>query len=443
MPHTSKSKLSRTALPFRNRVRRLSAAFLLSVLSAGCATTDDRHAQLSDRDRALQGPVAIVAAERPPRFEFADPTACSSASSTAGPGPGPGASILAGCFRAFGSGNCKGAICAGGMIIVLGICGAIATTVGLVGIVTDLVTTPDPDSRLGPLAAPALQEIVRKAVEDGAVTAGVPVVSLPPATVRQAIKSGDYRQVGSAANVGRVVETKLTGASVLPSGRMQLEASARVIDPTNNDEVYTRTYTYLGKVQTCRDWQFKREETLLREAQAGLTTIGPMIYEDLFERFPLPGSPLADATGHSGVGLAATYPPVQPPTGYQSAADLNNAVSANDARRFQWESFPRAEDLKANPQLEKVRKVRYELLIAADDGSGNAPGETIYSRQELSESNHTVEVPLANDAVYYWTVRAGFELDGRHRVTDWGAQQDRDDYLSQPNSFSYRFKTRP
>jgi hypothetical protein len=48
---------------------------------------------------------------------------------------------------------------------------------------------------------------------------------------------------------------------------------------------------------------------------------------------------------------------------------------------------------------------------------------------------HTLETPLEPSSLYFWTVRARFELGGQVKVTDWGVSRV-------PHPSYYRFKTR-
>lgn len=88
---------------------------------------------------------------------------------------------------------------------------------------------------------------------------------------------------------------------------------------------------------------------------------------------------------------------------------------------LRWEAFPRPEDLKADKagRLAAVRNPTYELRIwRAED---NLPAELVYARSGLPEPVHTLEIVLAPDTRYLWTIRARFQLNGEPRVTEWSA----------------------
>jgi hypothetical protein len=86
---------------------------------------------------------------------------------------------------------------------------------------------------------------------------------------------------------------------------------------------------------------------------------------------------------------------------------------------LRWEAFPRPEDLTADTEgrLANARSVTYELRIWRAEGE--SPGELVYVRAGLAEPVHTLDTPLLPDALYLWTVRARFDLEGQPRVTPW------------------------
>jgi hypothetical protein len=122
---------------------------------------------------------------------------------------------------------------------------------------------------------------------------------------------------------------------------------------------------------------------------------------------------------------------------------------------LRWESFPRPTDLQADRGgwVSRVRDVTYDLRIwrGSRDPHGHQevyPAELVYSRTALAMPEHLVELPLAPDTQYLWSVRARFELDGQPRVTPWGVllvpgQSGGDDprSVSVPPRGYYRFAT--
>ncbi len=84
-----------------------------------------------------------------------------------------------------------------------------------------------------------------------------------------------------------------------------------------------------------------------------------------------------------------------------------------------------------------MRDVRYQLKVSR---IGDPAWR--YERTGLEEPAHAIEVELAPDTKYLWTVRACFLLGGEPRCTEWGAVSywERQE-VAHPNLSSYRFKT--
>src|SRR5436309_5071565 len=94
---------------------------------------------------------------------------------------------------------------------------------------------------------------------------------------------------------------------------------------------------------------------------------------------------------------------------------------------LRWEPCPRPMDLEADRVgwVSGVRHVTYELRIwrgvrVRQRYQEVDPAELVYSRSALAIPEHLVEMELASDTQYLWSVRARFELDGQPRGTPWG-----------------------
>lgn len=141
--------------------------------------------------------------------------------------------------------------------------------------------------------------------------------------------------------------------------------------------------------------------------------------------------------------------PLSPPP-YDLAPKLESLQPA-----LRWEPFPRPMDLEADRGgwVSRVRHVTYDLRIwrGVRDPHGYQevyPAELVYSRSALAIPEHLVDMELASDTQYLWSVRARFELDGQPRVTPWGVlilpgQSPGDDprSVSVPPRGYYRFVT--
>mgnify|MGYP003694145481 CR=1 FL=1 len=71
---------------------------------------------------------------------------------------------------------------------------------------------------------------------------------------------------------------------------------------------------------------------------------------------------------------------------------------------LKWESFPGT-------------NVTYELKMWRSGRLG--PEAVVYSRANIEQDSHKIEVTLEPSTLYYWSVRAHFSENGRDRITDW------------------------
>jgi hypothetical protein len=95
---------------------------------------------------------------------------------------------------------------------------------------------------------------------------------------------------------------------------------------------------------------------------------------------------------------------------------------------LRWTAFPREIDRRElDPAvLGKIGNVTYDLRIwdeAAELRNHSVTdrwrNRLFYERTSLVEPRHTLEIPLAPESRYYWSVRARFVVDGRSMVTRW------------------------
>ena len=178
--------------------------------------------------------------------------------------------------------------------------------------------------------------------------------------------------------------------------------------------------------------------------EAGYSGLGEHIYESVFVLYPFP-----DRDPHGAGLLAAAFglAPLAPRTRGQLSGDpligtrFEWTAVASLRPTLEWERFPRPGDLRAAPDdMARVRRVRYDLVIARE-GDG-IPGDIVYRRDGLDAARHRLDVPLAPDTRYFWTVRARFELDGRERLTEWASTHYvARDQFNAPSRFSFRFRT--
>lgn len=130
-------------------------------------------------------------------------------------------------------------------------------------------------------------------------------------------------------------------------------------------------------------------------------------------------------------GLRAEYPKQNSFIAYSADWPLVDSLQPT----LKWESFPRNKDLTSkNKIFGQVSDVTYQLRMSA--------GDWYYSRDDLREPYHRIEVLLSPSTKYLWTVRACFKLNGEPRCTTWGCLS----YVGyskcrQPHFCSYQFET--
>jgi hypothetical protein len=71
---------------------------------------------------------------------------------------------------------------------------------------------------------------------------------------------------------------------------------------------------------------------------------------------------------------------------------------------MRWESFPGT-------------NVTYELKMWRSGRLG--PEAVVYSRANIEQASHKLEVTLEPSTLYYWSVRARYSENGKDRITDW------------------------
>ena len=115
--------------------------------------------------------------------------------------------------------------------------------------------------------------------------------------------------------------------------------------------------------------------------------VGPSIeHEDIQAQYPADEFP---------VSLSSPFP-----NEFRSMAQRSDSLQPT----FKWESFPGT-------------NVTYELKIWRSGRLG--PEVLVYSRANIKQDSHKLEVALEPSTLYYWSVRAQFSENGRDRITDW------------------------
>ncbi len=343
-------------------------------------------------------------------------------------------------------------MCGGAVILMLGIC----SIVGLVGGVVGATTAPSADQVTQSEATltqafevRTIQNSLRNAVVDAALSAGVQLASPPEDIEREAVAKRDYRQLASQG-IHSVLETTLTKAGTMGFGinapsTAYMQVHVRLIDTASNSERFATDYTYEGRRLDLAGWSADQAKPLIDELDKGYRTLGTHIAESIFQLYPYPDRDRHSAGEmmSSAFGLAPIYPPTRGAlTGDRFIGAVFEWYAVENLRpHFKWEAFPRPSDIAAAPDdMARVSNVKYDLIVAKEENM--APGELVYRKDGLASPNHAIAVALQSGKRYFWTVRARFDLDGRARVTEWSSTHFiAREQVTAPSRHSFRFRT--
>jgi hypothetical protein len=346
-----------------------------------------------------------------------------------------------------GIGSCGGDFCGVVAVLWLGVCGVASAVGGVVGAAkapgAGEVRAAEATFTTA-LHAKTIQEALRGQTVAAALGKGANLGSVSPESAQAASQLRDYRSL-AAEGIDTVVEVALTKAGTRGSGidsplLLYMEAHVRLIRTGENAEVFFADYRYLGKGLKLSEWLANQGQPLLRALEAGYESLGSQIYDDVFLLYPFRDLEPRSVQGSlHAFGLEPIYPGIGLLAGLMGSGASWPIVN-NLQPTLRWQAFPREFDIETSPaEMGRVKNVRYELVIAREHNW--APAEVVYRREGLSEAAHTLEAPLSPSTRYFWTVRAGFELDGRQRVTDWSQWYWANLKVTAPSPWSYRFRT--
>jgi hypothetical protein len=115
------------------------------------------------------------------------------------------------------------------------------------------------------------------------------------------------------------------------------------------------------------------------------------------------------------VGLRPDYPPVERKW-YSLHAEFVEVDTVTPT--FRWQPFHIVIVDPSTPAEDAhVDNVTYEIRIWQTVTGNN--GKLVYTRKQLNAAEHRMEQPLNPGTRYYWSVRAHFEINGLHRITEW------------------------
>lgn len=423
--------------------RALCALLLLAQLvQAGCASAPRQP----DRSAAQLGRVAVVAAAQQPEIRLHGLVRGKGSGAAAGAG-----STFAHCLEPLGQSSCSGDFCGAVLILWFGVCGVAGLVGGVVGAVqapsANAVRQTENRLRAG-VDAGAIQTALRDQVVQLARDNSQALVDADSAALRQAARDNDYRPL-AAAGIDSVLEVALREVATRGSAGdtpqpLLMQARVRLIRTADNHELGQREFVQQSERRRLAEWAAADGRVLLQALQNGYAALGAQIYDSEFLLYPFPDRGM-HATGWlaAAFGLAPLAPRV---SGQLSGSDgLTRALEWRTVDSTQptlrWQAFPRPSDRAAAPaEMARVANVRYDLVIAEERAL--APARIVYRGENLVEPQLRLSSPLRANGYYFWSVRARFTLDGRERVTEWGALRAPGNVqMATPSPWSYRFHT--
>lgn len=137
------------------------------------------------------------------------------------------------------------------------------------------------------------------------------------------------------------------------------------------------------------------------------------------------------------VGLVPDYPVVRKKW-YSLVTEFVEVDSLTPT--FRWQPLDIVLVAPLPPiEYARVDHVNYEIRIWRT--VTKSTGKLVYVQDRLAATEHRITRSLSPGTRYYWSVRAHFEVNGRHRMTEWALAG----YLLRsetvPNESCLRFKT--
>jgi len=315
------------------------------------------------------------------------------------------------------------------------------------------------------LAELRIQESIGNALGQYAQESGLRTVILP-AEQGPATPDEPPRYAANASGVDTVLEVSAVELTAKSSGTQQLpvrfEISARVrlVRVRDNEVLDGFTYNYHSLYRTLDEWSSENGRLIAEELGRAHREIAEQVIDELLLIYhaPVPGgAPRRPATADQGsagstsdgdsnwrvppYALRPIYPEVFTTAFSRQIGfgGLGLVMVDGIQPTLRWEAFPRPHDLPSGTAAaSRVSDVSYELRLYRSRPFVEVPlltkvlsAETeIYSRTGLIDPYHRVEANLDHCAVYFWTVRARFRLDGVPRVTEWTGAYSRYLYLA-------------
>jgi hypothetical protein len=233
--------------------------------------------------------------------------------------------------------------------------------------------------------------------------------------------------------VENVLEAHVSGIGFEGGKLLQfyLTAQLRLLRARDGKQLYAREFAYVSDPYPVRAWRKDDAGLFAAELQRAYASISQSMVEQTFLLTALPlashyqgQARLSEKVQRidEACGLAWRtpardfYPSPDKPLGKNFFIPV-----ASRRPELQWESFPRRADRseKHAALLQHITDVRYDLRLWRVKPF--MPPLLVYQRFGLPRPQHKVEMTLAPEAQYFWSVRARFDVRGETRATRWSA----------------------
>jgi hypothetical protein len=200
---------------------------------------------------------------------------------------------------------------------------------------------------------------------------------------------------------GPVVNLLPATFEVDPPRRVGLSARVQVIRTADQEVLADQiVLDELGDIGSLEEWMADQGQHFREELPRASRRLSEKILIDFFMRYDF-----EERTYAPGMGAFFDAYAENRVKGLRSLGAGKPLESLRPTMR--WETFT-------------GEKVTYDLRIwESTVGSRTQVGAVVYSREGLTENDHTLETSLSPATTYTWSVRARFVQNGKVRVTEW------------------------
>jgi hypothetical protein len=444
-----------------SRVLILIPCAMMVLLQTACSTTPEKKPMA---DVAQLGTIGFAVGRFQPATELDALVRGKGDAAATGALSGAG-----GCLQAMyvSGGGATGAMVGAALTILCLPIGAIAgaTSAGEKAAPAEAINAAESSLKSG-LADLRPQDGMRNALSRYASEHGLKVVMMP---AEQGPAAPDLapKYAAAASGVDTVLEASILRLGARTPGQTELTVGfeipvfVRLVRVKDNTVLDSFTHMYRSYYRKLEDWQGANGYLTLIELERAYSEIAAQVIDELLLIYypPKPESVQAATAavqksasssqavtgtaqssassstedGSNGLvpsyALRPVYPTVRSEISFRQPGMWQHLVRVKlntVVPTLKWEAFPRAHDLPSDKETRsRISDVSYDLKLYDSfvgrfmSGRMVYPAQEIYSRSGLTVPSHRVEANLRSCAVYFWTVRARFKLDGIPRVTEW------------------------